>query len=619
MSPTWLRPSARGATRRRLFGGLSVFAVACALYLPTYGYGFVYDDVHVIRDNDLVHSLGRWWEILKSPWWPDGLYRPLTSLLNAVNWASGQGDPHAFHLTNIVLHGLAAALVFALAAEFLGTGPALVAGLLFAVHPVHVEAVANVVGRAEVLATIFTVTAALCYAWDGRLLAAGGERRGWRPVAAAGTLLALLCALASKESAFAAPGLLVLVDWADRRAGGSFSSRWRRHLPLWSAAVVIAAGWLLLRWHILGDIAGDQPAPGLLGLGMADRTLVMLPVALQYARLLVFPAHLSADYSPDYLPVTDALTWTGVLAVGLVGATAVAAWLARRKAPVVAFGLGWIVVALLIVSNIVVPSGILLAERALYLPSVGIALAGAWLWSSATARAPAPAFAALVLVLAAGAARSLTREPVWRSNQTFFPALVRDAPGSFRSSWVAGMLAYQRGDRAGGERLIRRALEVYPLHAGPWADLARELEQEGRWQAAGDARWGAFRADGKRHRDAAQAIEDLMKAGAIDLAARRAQEALAAAPRSYEVMVAASDVALAQGQPARALSWRRSVALQFPARWQYWYLTAEAARQAQDCGSLAEALGRLRALRPSLPELAPLDSASQALHCRASG
>jgi tetratricopeptide (TPR) repeat protein len=619
LSPTWLHRPRGGPTRFPFFGGLSVFAVACALYIPSYGYEFVYDDVHVIRDNELVHSIGRWWEILGSPWWPDGLYRPLTSLLNAVNWVAGHGDPRLFHLTNIMLAGLAATLVFALAAEFLGPAPAFVAGLLFAVHPVHVEAVANVVGRAEVLATIFTVTAAICYAWDGRLLAAGGGARGRRPAAAVGTLLALLCALASKESAFAAPGLLVLVDWADRRAGGSFIGRWRRHLPLWSAAVVITAGWLLLRWHILGDIAGDQPAPGLLGLGMADRTLVMLPVALQYARLLVFPAHLSADYSPDYLPVTGGLTWTGVLALGLVGATAGTAWLARRKAPVVTFGLGWIVVALLIVSNIVVPSGILLAERALYLPSVGIALVGAGLWSIAAARAPALAVAALILVLAAGVARSLTREPVWRSDETFFPALVRDAPGSFRGSWVAGMLAYQRGDRADGERLIRHALKVYPLHAGPWADLARELEQEGRWQAAGDARWGAFRADGKRHRDAAQAIADLMKGGAIDLAARRAQEALAAAPRSYDVKVAASDVALAQGQPAQALAWRRSVALQFPARWQYWYLTAEAARQAHDCGAMAEALERLRVLQPSLPELAPLDSASQALHCRASG
>jgi protein O-mannosyl-transferase len=602
-----------------LLGGLAVFAVACALFAPTYRYDFVYDDVHVIRNNQLIHSLGRWREIIASPWWPDGLYRPLASLLNAVNWAAGRGDPYAFHLTNIFLHGLAAALVFQLAAELLGAAPAVVAGLLFAVHPVHVEAVANVVGRAEVLAAVFTVAAVLLYLWDGRLVARGETRSARRAAAASATLLAVLCALASKESAFAAPGLLLLVDWIDRQAGESFVVRWRRHLPLWVGAFAVAAGWLFLRWRILGDIAGDQPAPGLIGQGIAGRALVMLPVALQYARLLIFPAHLSADYSPDYLLVSDSITPMGVLAAWLLGVTAGTAWLARRKAPVVTFGLAWIAVALLVVSNVVVPSGILLAERVLYLPSVGIAILGAWLWRTATARAPVPASAALVLVLGAGAARTLTREPVWRSDETLFPALVRDAPGSFRSWWVAGMLAYQKGDRAGGERLILKALRVYPLHAGPWADLARELEREGRWRAAGDARWAAFRADRKRHRDAGEAIADLVRAGTIDLAASRAQEALAAAPTSYEVKVAAADVALAQGQPARALAWRRSVAAQFPSVWQYWYLTAEAARQAHDCGALVGALERLRVLRPSLPELAALDSTSQSLHCGPSG
>jgi hypothetical protein len=600
-----------------LFGGLAVFAISCILFAPTYRYDFVYDDVHVILNNELIHSLSRWREIIASPWWPDGLYRPLTSLLNAINWAVGHGDPHGFHLTNIVLHGIAALLVFLLVAKLLGTGPALVAGLLFAVHPVHVEAVGNVVGRAEVLATIFSLAAALLYLCDGRLIAQGETGSVRRLGVAAATLLAVLCALASKESAFAVPGLLLLVDGVDRSAGGSFHARWRRHLPLWAVVLAVAVGWLLLRWRVLGDIAGDYSAPGLMGQGLAGRTLVMLPVVLQYVRLLLFPAHLSADYSPDYLPVTDSITLPGLLAIGVIAVVAGTAWRARRAAPIVTFSLGWIALSLLIVANIVVPSGILLAERALYLPSVGIAILGGWLWQIAPARGPA--LAGLLLVISAGAARSVSREPVWRSNATFFPALVRDAPGSFRSWWVGAMLAYESGNRAEGERLIRRALQVFAFHAGPWADWARELEREQRWKEAADARWAAFRVDPKRHRDAAQAVSDLVRAGAIDLARSRGDDALAASPQSYEVKIAAADVALAQGEPQRGLAWRSSVARQFPGVWQYWYLTAEAARQAHDCRELVSALHRLRGLLPTHPALPALDSAGQSLGCGLAG
>lgn len=608
-----------GAKRLRLLGGLAIFAVACAIFAPTYRYDFVYDDVPVIRDNQLIHSLSRWPEIIASPWWPDGLYRPLTSLLNAMNWAVGHGDPHIFHLSNIVLHGIAALLVFLLAVELLDPAPAIIAGLLFAVHPVHVEAVGNVVGRAEVLATVFSVAAALFYLHDGRLVARGETGSVRRLGLAAAMLLALLCALASKESAFAVPGLLVLVDGVDRRAGGSFETRWRRHLPLWLVVLAVAVGWLLLRWHVLGDIAGDYSAPGLMGHGMAGRALVMLPVVPQYVRLLLFPAHLSADYSPDYLTVTDSITPAGFLAIGLIAIVAGVAWIARRAAPIVTFSLGWIAVALMIVANVVVPTGILVAERALYLPSAGVAILGGWLWHAGAARARGPALATLAIVLVAAAARTLSREPVWRSNATFFPALVRDAPGSFRSWWVAGMLAYESGSQMQGERLIRRALQVYPLHAGPWADWARQLEQEARWKEAGEARWAAFRVDPKRHRDAAQAVADLVRAGAIDLAGSRADVALAAAPESYEVKIAAADVALAQGQARRALAWRRSVAEQFPGVWQYWDLTAEAARQAGDCPALLGALQRLRRLVPALPGLPALDSASHSLGCGLAG
>jgi hypothetical protein len=196
---------------RRWLPAALVALLAAAVFAHTLPFDFVYDDVPVILRNEHLHSLAAWREILAGPWWSSGLYRPLTSLTFAINWAMGGGSPWPFHLTNVLAHAAASVLVLLLAKRLLPPAAALAAALLFAVHPVHVEAVANLVGRAEVLATLFTVAAALLYLeW--------GERP--TPLRGAGVLLLVLLGLGSKESAFAAPALLLVVDWAAARRGG---------------------------------------------------------------------------------------------------------------------------------------------------------------------------------------------------------------------------------------------------------------------------------------------------------------------------------------------------------------------------------------------------------------
>jgi hypothetical protein len=179
-----------------------VALAAAAVYARSVGFAFVYDDIWVVLNNTLLHSPSRWPQILATPWQPHGLYRPLTSLTFAFDWALGGGAPGRFHLVNLLLHAAASALVYALASRWLPRPGALAAGLLFALHPVHVEAVANVVGRAELLATLCTLAAALLYLRHGDRVRTTG-RVPWGTALA--TLGLVLLALASKESAFAAP------------------------------------------------------------------------------------------------------------------------------------------------------------------------------------------------------------------------------------------------------------------------------------------------------------------------------------------------------------------------------------------------------------------------------
>src|SRR5207244_3143642 len=127
----------------------------------------------------------------------------------------------------------------------------------------------------------------------------------------------------------------------------------------------------------------------------------------------------------------------------------------------VAVGLVWLVLTILPVSNVIVPTEVIVAERTLYLPSWGAMLALAA--PGASLRWPPRAKAwLLVLVLVAGAGRSVARVPVWRDDQSFFAAQERDAPRSFRTLWLEGQEAFRLGQQARGERLLEAAAAAAP-------------------------------------------------------------------------------------------------------------------------------------------------------------
>lgn len=594
--------------------------LACAVFAQTVRYDFTFDDVLVIVRRPLFHDIGAWREIIGASWWSNKtLYRPLTQLTFAANWALGHGDPHPFHVVNIVLHALTCVVVFLLARRVLSLSAALVAGLLFAVHPVHVEAVANIVGRAEVLSALFAVLAVLCYQWDGALADLGDHRSARRIGASLGTLACFGLALASKESAFALPGLLLLSDLLEAdRAGRPFHEKVRRHFPLWVGVIVVGLTWLWLRAAIVGDLTGREVAPGLEGLGLVGRTKVMSALVPQYYRLLFFPLKLSVDYSPDFVPAVAAWTVRGMGGLALVLVTAIVALRARRGAPLVTFAIGWMAATIAIVANILVPTGLLLGERTLYLPSVGAVLLLAWAWSLLHRWRPAWAVAAAALVVLAGGARVVTRNPVWRNNASVLPSLVRDAPGSYHAVWVAGMLAAERNQADSAEYYLRRALVIRPLAPPVWRDLASLLELEGRYRESADAFWASWRLDHERLIELQRSVMNGVKAGQVDTAEARLNEALSVVPpERAEVRLAQAEIAMARGRPRKAMTLRRLVALEFPMFTRSWELTAEAASAAGDCIELARSTGRMRAIDPTVPSIATFEARLRELGCPA--
>ena len=448
---------------------LAAGLVAALVAASSIGNGFVSDDRWVIAERPLlVHppSLGA---VLTEPYWPAGFggvtWRPAVLASYSLDYRLG-GSPSWFHLVNVLWAGMAAALLTVLACQLSDARTGLVAGLLFAVHPVHVEAVANVVGRAEPMAAVGYAAALLC--------ALRVERhRGYL----AGVALAAAFAIASKEHAVTLPATVLLVLLARRVRPGAAV------LPALAATLPITAYFVLRGVFTTGRFASGGLALGLEHLTLTQRAWAMIPISLQWWRLLLFPAHLSADYSPGELVLSTGLTLAHGVGILVWIAAGWAAWRWRRRVPGLALGLVWLVVTVSPVANVLIPTEVLLAERTLYLPSFGIAFAVAALGMTL----PWPRrvrVAVLAVVVAVAGARSLARVSVWHDDEAQFRALTRDAPRSYRTLWLVGKDEFAAGHWGSGEQLLRGAIVTAPQVAGPRLDLAQYYATAGLWRPA---------------------------------------------------------------------------------------------------------------------------------------
>lgn len=424
---------------RRLAPWLVALA-AILVYANALHDGFALDDVVVVAQNPNVHHFAPFGDLWVSAYWPNlpfqvGLYRPLTIFSYMVEWALWHGHAMGFHAVNVVLHGAVSALLVILVLR-LGAPPlaALVGGLLFAIHPVHVEAVAGVVGYAELMMTALVLVACLVH-----LSRAGPVVLRW--IAIAGCFLA---ALLVKETAVALPLLLMIVDFLNP---GRRAPLWRtvwNDAPLYLLLAAVFGGYLGLRYAVLGVVAGTMPAPALLGKSPAVRVATALRTWLDYIRLMVWPRDLVAEYGPNVRVAAswrDAAVYLAIAAGGAVLASA--AWL-RRRSPWWTAAVAWFAASVFVVSNLVVGVGVVLAERTLYLPSAALAFAAVPL-TALGRRRPRAAVLALAAVTVLAVARTWTRTPVWRSTDALLTQLARAHPESFEAQSYLGDSAMRAG------------------------------------------------------------------------------------------------------------------------------------------------------------------------------
>ena len=485
------------------FAAVAIFVVAFVVYANTLGHEFVWDDRDLILNNPSVKTLTT--DSIKSmfggEFWSrggevGGYYRPLVTLSYHLQWKLSGGNPALFHFANVTWNAVVCALVFLFL--FLLTGNAVtgaIAGLLFAVHPIHTENVAWVAGRTDVLAMLWAMLSLVLYV-------AGRRQPMPRSLFfAGGSLVAFFLSLLAKESVAVLPLVILLMELGptgklvSRRDDEAFPMKLLHPVPFFAAL----GGYLLLRSNILGTAAThyERYAEGAAG-------LVGLPLSILggYVLKLIAPIRLNGEYDA-YVPETIA-HWS-VLLGALCLALIVFAMLRYRKQPLVVFGSGVFLLGLLPVLN-VIPLGEISAERFLYFPSLGFVIVLAAVFSPSMfirftslenmptvphnvrpslSRATAAniAFVFGVVVLLAGV-RTVVRNNDWRDEMTLFTKTVQAAPDSPRAHLNVGNANMRLGNRNAAIASYRRAIEIDPDYPDALSNLAGIYAQQGDMKTA---------------------------------------------------------------------------------------------------------------------------------------
>jgi tetratricopeptide (TPR) repeat protein len=444
---------------------LIAFATAVA-FGNTLSFGFVWDDHLLIGGSHFVRSWGTLPQILTSHFWAGHAdwkmyYRPLINVTFLVDYQLWGLNALGYHLTNILVHLAVSLVVMWIGATLLRDWLAgLVAGLVFSLHPVHSQSVSFIAGRTDLVAALFFLAAFSLYdRW----------RRSGRWFAYAGSLLAFVLALLSKEIAVVLPLVLLLRDWAFEDPA-TRPSRARAALRIGPMLGVLAT-FLVVRFVVLSDVllhrSHGSPTEWL------PRLLTTLTLAARYVWITILPYPVSPSQTP---PIQ---AWAGdpvflLAAIGLGGLLMVAVVLGRRR-PAVLFCIGWfwLTLAPSIALTLLPGSTAIFADRFLYLPSVGVCLLAALavrpllgepgqIRPDVVRRGPAAALAVLLLVMTT---LTLWRNEDWKDDLRLYYRMADTDPGALLPSVNLGLLHLGRFEPQEAAAHFARALELAPNNA----------------------------------------------------------------------------------------------------------------------------------------------------------
>ncbi|MEP6647272.1 MAG: hypothetical protein ABJC12_09280, partial [Saprospiraceae bacterium] len=464
------------------------------LYFQTVSFDYTQDDAIVINDNMyttqgaagigglLSHDTfyGYFKDATKTRLVSGGRYRPLTPIMFAIEYGIAGNHPYFSHFINALCYGLLCWILFGFTKELLtprlssttALQVAVLATLIFALHPIHTEVVANIKGRDEIVAAM----GALGGLW--LMLRSTRESNSilWSSLAAGVFFLGLL----SKENVITMLAVVPLTLWWYSK---NTTIRWATIM----IPIIIASGiFLVLRGSMTGWNKGETPKelmnnPFLkiennvyLPFSFAEKTATITYTMGKYAQLLIFPYPLTHDYYPRHIEIQDwgkplvilsLLFWLALFGVVIKG------WKNRTWW---AYGISFYVCTMSITSNLIFPVGTNMSERFAFLPSVGFALmAGLFLSILVDSKYRKAGIAFTAVVLMAYAGWTVVRSRVWKDNHTLFTTDIKTSARSAKLlNAVGGDLVtrsenekdetVKRQELLDAQTYLNRALEIHP-------------------------------------------------------------------------------------------------------------------------------------------------------------
>jgi len=424
---------------RHALAALALCALTLLAYSNSFEGGLVLDNKVLLLDPRIREATPENIALVfqRTYWWPtgeSGLYRPFTTLSYLFNYAVlGEGEQlFGYHALNLLLHLGNVLLAYALALRLVRRfWPSVFIAGVWAVHPASTESVTNIVGRADLLAAMAVLSGFLMYLKSR-------EVNGWaRGVWLAGLMTVTTIGAFSKESAVAILPAMVLYElvWWKQQAAPHPAS-WR---TLWLGCGATLAPIAAMLWKRFAVMAASPPAEfpftdnPIAGADWWTGRLTAIKVIARYLWLTIWPAKLSSDYSYNQIPLAhgSAADW---FACVMVFSIALAVILLFRWSRTGFFLACFALLNFLPASNLFFPIGTIMADRLLYLPSLGL-LGCLVLAIYACAQKPGLALlppVVLALVTSGFAVRTWARNSDWQSELALAAHDVQVSPSSFK-------------------------------------------------------------------------------------------------------------------------------------------------------------------------------------------
>jgi protein O-mannosyl-transferase len=382
----------------------------------------------------------------------DGLYRPLANLTYVINTKGDPPDPKPFHLFNVIINALNSVLLFFVFMNlFKNPGLSFISALIFALHPIHSESVANIAGRPEILFTLFLLSSWLAFNLLKNIY-----------LSAIISSIILFLGLLSKETAIVFPFILISIDFILKKS--VFNKKYALKILILCSSILL---YMLIRWLVLGSSSMGNP-PKFIDNPIAasdpiERISTALAVMLKYITLLIAPVKFSSDYSyfsiPIYKNPFNAMTIISVLFTTLA---IIFSFVKRKVFPELLIGIIIFIFPYLLISNIIFPIGTIMGERFMYLPSAGVSLILGTVLLKIRSNNKKIGTIIIIVLLCAFSFKSYTRNADWYDDNTITKKDLSSYPMNVKLLVNNGIISAKNGDYSTAEKYYKKALEIYP-------------------------------------------------------------------------------------------------------------------------------------------------------------